>query len=100
MKSSLVLIAATAFALAAAGPAYAGDAAAGEGLAKKCAACHGADGKGAYGPDLSTASYEYGKSPEAVRASIADGRDNKMPAFGGQLSAEEIDALVRFILQL
>lgn len=46
MKSSLVLIAATAFALAAAGPAYAGDAAAGEGLAKKCAACHGADGKG------------------------------------------------------
>lgn len=47
MKSSFVLIAMTAFALAAAGPAYAdGDAAAGQALAKKCAACHGADGKG------------------------------------------------------
>jgi cytochrome c553 len=46
MKSSYVLIAATALALAAAGPAYSGDAAAGEALAKKCTACHGADGKG------------------------------------------------------
>ena len=65
-----------------------------------CAGCHGADGKGAYGPDLSTPNYEYGKSSEAIRASIADGRDNKMPAFGRQLSAEEIDALVQFLLQL
>jgi len=68
--------------------------------AEHCAACHGADGKGQYAPDLSSADYEYGKSPEAIRASITDGRDNKMPAFGGQLSAEEIDALVRFLQQL
>lgn len=47
MKSSLMLIAATALVVALAGPAQAdGDVAEGEALAKKCAACHGADGKG------------------------------------------------------
>jgi cytochrome c553 len=46
MKSSFVLIAVTAVAFAMSGPAYAGDAGAGEGLAKKCAGCHGANGEG------------------------------------------------------
>ena len=66
-------------------------------FANYCAGCHGADGKGGFGSDLSSSSYKYGKDAEAVRASIAEGRGGgKMPGFGGQLSAAEIDALVDF----
>ncbi|MGB0761693.1 MAG: c-type cytochrome, partial [Rubripirellula sp.] len=43
----------------------------------KCVACHGADGTGntAFGaPNLTDAVWLYGGSREAIRASIADGR--------------------------
>ena len=47
MKTSVLLISAIALAFVAAGPAQAdGDAAAGQTLAKKCAACHGKEGEG------------------------------------------------------
>jgi cytochrome c oxidase cbb3-type subunit 3 len=67
----------------------------------KCAMCHGADGKGGFGPDLMAAKYEYGKNREAVALSIGQGRGNgKMPAFEGQLKREEIYALADYILAL
>ncbi len=69
-------------------------------FADNCAGCHGADGKGGFGSDLSRSSYDYGKDAASVRASIADGRGGKMPAFGSQLSSEEVDALVDFSLNL
>ena len=65
-----------------------------------CAGCHGADGKGGFGTDLSRNSYDYGKDAATVKASIRDGRGGKMPAFGGQLSAAEIDALVEYSITL
>lgn len=71
--------------------------------AGKCAMCHGADGKGGFGPDLSAPAdkYEYGKSREGLYLSIAQGRGNgRMPAFEGQLKREEIYALADFILAL
>lgn len=47
MKASLLLVAMTALAFAASGPAQAvGDVDAGMALAKKCAGCHGANGEG------------------------------------------------------
>jgi len=65
-----------------------------------CSGCHGADGKGGFGSDLSSSSYRYGKDVAAVKASISEGRGGgKMPAFGGQLSAAEIDALVDYSLK-
>ncbi|MDH3998778.1 MAG: c-type cytochrome [Desulfuromonadales bacterium] len=64
-----------------------------------CSGCHGADGKGSFGPDLS-GDYQYGKTPEAATESIAQGRPGNMPAFEGKLSAEETQALVNFILAL
>lgn len=67
-------------------------------FAENCAGCHGEDGKGGFGPDLSQ-DYEYGKNPAAVKISITKGRSEKMPAFGGKLGAEEIDALVQYILK-
>ncbi len=72
----------------------------GKGLfAKHCSGCHGPEGKGAFGPDLS-ADYHYGKTPEAVRESIAHGRPKNMPAFDKKLSPQEIEALTDFILKL
>ena len=66
---------------------------------KHCAGCHGANGKGAFGPDLS-GEYKYGKTTMAVQESIAYGRPKNMPGFEKKLSPEEIDALTEFILSL
>jgi cytochrome c oxidase cbb3-type subunit 3 len=71
--------------------------------AEKCAMCHGADGKGGFGPDLSAPAnqFDYGKSREGLYLSIAQGRGNgKMPSYEGQLRREEIYALVDYILAL
>lgn len=65
-------------------------------FASYCAGCHGADGKGGFGSDLSRGSYIYGKDTAAVKTSIANGRGGKMPPFGGQLKDAEVDALVEF----
>jgi cytochrome c oxidase cbb3-type subunit III len=67
--------------------------------ARHCASCHGADGKGGFGPDLS-GEYKYGKSSVAVEESITFGRPGNMPAFEGKLSGEEIKALTDYILSL
>ena len=69
-------------------------------FAANCSGCHGADGKGGFGSDLSSPAYKYGRSTEAVYSSIADGRGGRMPAFGDQLSRAEIDALTDFSINL
>jgi cytochrome c oxidase cbb3-type subunit 3 len=70
-------------------------------FADKCAMCHGADAKGGFGPDLTAASYEYGKSREAIYQTIAEGRgNNKMPSFAGQLNRAEIYAVADYLLSL
>ena len=56
----------------------------------KCAGCHGAEGKGARGPSLASAS---GDSDDAITKIIHDGKE-KMPAFASQLSDEQIKKLV------
>jgi cytochrome c oxidase cbb3-type subunit 3 len=69
--------------------------------AGKCAMCHGADGKGGFGPNLTIKDYEYGKTRQAIFLSISQGRaNNKMPAFEGQLKREEIYALADYLLTL
>jgi len=77
------------------------DVAAGQKIyAASCAMCHGAEGKGGIGPDLTAASYHYGNSADEVRESISKGRPNGMPAFGSQLSGNDIENLVGFIKSL
>jgi len=66
-------------------------------FAEHCAACHGADGKGGIGPDLTDSETLFGNSLEAIRTSISGGRPGGMPAFGNQLSGAEIDALAEFV---
>jgi mono/diheme cytochrome c family protein len=71
----------------------------------KCAACHGADGKGdtAMGKKLGIKDFH---SPEVAKMSDTElfeitkkGKD-KMPAYNGKLTDDQIKALVKYIRAL
>jgi cytochrome c6 len=71
----------------------------------KCAMCHGADGKGdtAMGKkfglkDMGSADVQ-GKSDADLTTIITKGKD-KMPAYDGKLTKEQIDGLVKYIRTL
>lgn len=68
--------------------------------ASHCAACHGAEGKGGIGPDLTQPDFKHGRTLEAVAESIRNGRAAGMPAFGNQLSTAETESLAAFVLTL
>lgn len=63
---------------------------------KQCASCHGGAGGGGRGTKLSegTVTAAFPDIADQI-AVVADGR-NAMPAFGGRLTVEELDAVVRF----
>ncbi|WP_303722792.1 c-type cytochrome [Malonomonas rubra] len=69
-------------------------------FASYCSGCHGEDGKGGYGSDLSSPSYKYGRDTDTVKTSIADGREGRMPSFGNQLKDDEIAALAEYVLNI
>lgn len=65
-------------------------------FARNCASCHGRDGGGGMGPKLADGRVveEY-PDPSDHREIVVEGR-GAMPAWGGKLSDEEIDAVVRY----
>ena len=63
-------------------------------FASICASCHGADGTGGTGPDLTALST---LTKERVVDQVTNGGAS-MPAYGGQLSAEEIDVVAGYVL--
>jgi cytochrome c oxidase cbb3-type subunit 3 len=66
-----------------------------------CAACHGADGKGnvAIGaPNLTDDIWLYGGSLDDIRASIRNGRNGKMPAWGGILGSDRVRLVEAWVL--
>lgn len=76
-----------------------------------CAACHGRDAKGNKGfPNLTTASWLWGGSPEAIAETIRvginsshpDSRSSQMPAFGrdGVLPRGDIENVVAYVKSL
>jgi len=63
-----------------------------------CAGCHGADARGAIGfPNLADADWKFGGTPEAIVASITQGRNALMPPMKAALSPEGLEALVEFV---
>lgn len=67
-------------------------------FAKTCTPCHGANGGGVIGPNLTDAAWLHGKGPERVRVAIRDGYPDKgMPTWRTMLSPEQIEALVAFV---
>lgn len=61
-----------------------------------CAVCHGADLGGVIGPALGAGSVIAGQDDATVTDVIVNGRAS-MPAWGGQLSGEQIEAIVAFL---
>ncbi len=89
--------------------ARAGDVAAS--WATSCAACHGKDGKGQtmMGRKLSIkdltdakvqASFTDADATKAIKEGVTEGGTQKMKAFGGKLSDEDIKALVAHVRSL
>ncbi len=67
----------------------------------RCAACHGSGGAGNPGfPVLADDDWLYGGDINTIEASITDGREGGMPAFGGSLSAQQLDDVTQFVIGL
>src|SRR5574341_1363032 len=64
-----------------------------------CVFCHGEDGAGqAPGtPDWTDPEWQQSHTDEQLIATITNGKDNRMPKFGGTLTEEEIRAAVKFV---
>jgi cytochrome c6 len=98
------LLAAVILALGLSVPASGDDKSAGT-YKTKCAACHGASGKGdsPAGKSMGVVSFSdpkvAGKSDAELRDVIEKGK-NKMPAYGKSLKPEEIQGLVGYIRSL
>lgn len=65
-----------------------------------CASCHGENAKGVVGPDLTISKYKYGKSRLDIAKTISDGRPDGMPGFGVQISHEQVESLVEYVMSL
>ena len=66
-----------------------------------CATCHGSDARGARGfPNLTDSDWLWGSSPEAIQASITNGRIGVMPALGAALGDQGLGEVVAYILSL
>ncbi|MGE0803290.1 MAG: cytochrome-c oxidase, cbb3-type subunit III [Lautropia sp.] len=67
-----------------------------------CAQCHGSDGRGAKGfPNLADADWLYGGGAEAVRESIAVGRNGTMPPMAAAVgSAVDVERLAHYVRSL
>jgi putative heme-binding domain-containing protein len=65
-----------------------------------CAACHGAQGEGGSGPDLTEGAYAAGDRDEDLRQVVMRGRGGVMPGFRNILDEESIWRLVSFMRSL
>ncbi len=63
-----------------------------------CSVCHGLDGGGGMGPNIQGIPFSLGM--EATIDVIKSGMSGGMPAFGGQLSAAQIQHVVQYLLTL
>jgi cytochrome c oxidase cbb3-type subunit 3 len=66
-----------------------------------CAQCHGADAKGSLGfPNLADGEWLYGGSPEAIKASINDGRQAAMPGWRDIIGDDGVLDVTAYLLSL
>lgn len=69
--------------------------------ANNCAACHGADGRGARGfPNLTDASWQWGGEPDQVYQTILHGRNAAMPSWAAVLGPEGVPQTVAYVRSL
>ena len=66
-----------------------------------CAQCHGKDAYGAHGfPNLADSNWQYGGTPEAIKATLIHGRQAAMPAWQAILGDAGIDEVTQYLLSL
>ncbi|MDH4323840.1 MAG: cytochrome-c oxidase, cbb3-type subunit III [Betaproteobacteria bacterium] len=66
-----------------------------------CAQCHASDGAGSRGfPDLTDRDWLWGGTPEAVKASIAQGRTGVMPPMGPALGEQGTKDAAHYVMSL
>jgi len=66
-----------------------------------CAQCHASDGGGSRGfPSLADRDWLWGGTPEAIKASITDGRTGVMPPFGPALGEQGAKDAAHYVLSL
>ncbi|NND69873.1 MAG: cytochrome-c oxidase, cbb3-type subunit III [Halioglobus sp.] len=66
-----------------------------------CAQCHGGDARGSYGfPDLTDDDWVYGGTPEAIKTSIASGRQAVMPPWGDVIGEDGVQSTTAYVLSL
>jgi cytochrome c oxidase cbb3-type subunit 3 len=61
-----------------------------------CSGCH-FQGGGGIGPPLMDTEWIYGSNPENIFETIAEGRPNGMPSFGGKIVNDQIWQLVAYV---
>jgi cytochrome c oxidase cbb3-type subunit 3 len=66
-----------------------------------CAQCHGADARGSHGfPNLSDGDWIYGGTPDTIKASINNGRQPVMPAWGSVIGDQGVADATAYILSI
>ncbi|MBI3563911.1 MAG: cytochrome c [Elusimicrobia bacterium] len=109
MKYAMMLVAAAAMSASAAAPAKDAANPSKELFAKKCASCHGADGKGKAAmakmfkvkpEELDLTSAEFAKVSDADATKLITDGKNKMPAFKGKLKDAEIAGVLSYVRSL
>ena len=66
-----------------------------------CALCHGANGEGASGPDLTNPRWQSATSDEDLERTVRGGiRGTSMPSFGDRLTRVDVQLLVRHLRSL
>ncbi|WP_407310877.1 cytochrome-c oxidase, cbb3-type subunit III [Pseudomonas sp. nanlin1] len=69
-------------------------------FASNCALCHGSDAKGGLGyPNLTDSDWRWGGTPEAIKASIYDGRHAVMPAWGAIIGDQGVADVSAYVSQ-
>lgn len=72
-----------------------------ESFKSTCATCHGAEGQGLVGPNLTDAFFLHGARPAQIHRVIAQGVIEKgMPGWELSLGAEQVNALAAYVLTL
>ncbi len=70
-------------------------------FANNCAMCHGSDARGAVGfPNLADNDWLYGNAPQTVTATISNGRNGVMPAWGAVVGDQGVTELANYVREL
>lgn len=70
-------------------------------FALNCSTCHGSDARGAKGfPNLTDNDWLWGGEPDRIYQTIANGRDNAMPAWEPVLGSGGVEQVLSYVLTL